>query len=274
MNVLLRFQRQALGMASVILLLAVIVFSFVGPSLTPFEPDNIDILSPFAPPSLEHLLGTDELGRDVLVRLMYGGRVTLLVGFVAMLVALIIGVAVGILSGFFGGWIEYFLMRLTDTFMSVPAFFVMLTILTFFGPNMPTIVVAIGITSWMNVARVVRSEVLRLRQMEFIEGAVALGASNIRLILRHTLPNVLSTVIVAATLGVGWAVLVATSLSYLGIGVQPPTPSWGNMLSDSQNYVWISPLLLLYPGLLIVVTILAVNFLGDALRDTLAPRDR
>lgn len=274
MAVLRRFKGQALGLLSVALLAAMIAFSLVGPLLVPYSPNQIDMMAAFGPPSAAHPLGTDELGRDVLVRLMYGGRITLLVGVVAMLVAVVIGVAVGLLGGFFGGWLDYLLMRLTDMFMSVPAFFVMLTILTFFGPSLPTIVIAIGSTSWMNVARVVRSEVLRIKAMEYVEGARALGAGAARLVFRHALPNVIPTVIVAATLGVAWAILVATSLSYLGIGIQPPTPSWGNMLTDSQNYFWISPLLVVYPGLLVVLTILAVNFLGETLGSVLSPRGR
>ena len=274
MEIAKRFTRQPVGIISVILLMAIIAFSVLGPLVVSYQPDSIDMMGAFALPSTSHPLGTDELGRDVMVRLMYGGRITLLVGFVAMTMAVLMGLLVGLISGFFGGWPEYLLMRLTDTFMSVPAFFVMLTLLTFFGSSIPSIVVAIGITSWMNVARVVRSEVLRIRHQEYIEGARALGAKTARLLLRHTLPNVAPTVIVAATLGVAWAVLVTTSLSYLGVGVQAPTPSWGNMLTNSQNYIWISPLLVLYPGFMVVVTILAVNFLGDALRDVLAPPAR
>lgn len=269
MTSLARFRKRLTGPISVAILILIVLFSFVGPFVVPYNPDAIDVIDSFALPSPEHLLGTDELGRDVLARLMVGGRITLQVGFVAMLVAVVIGTAVGLLSGFFGGWIEYLMMRLTDMFMSVPAFFVMLAILTFFPPSLPTLVVAIGITSWMNVARVVRSEVLRISKMEYMEGGKALGARTARLIMRHVLPNAAPTVIVAATLGVAWAILVATSLSYLGIGVQPPTASWGNMLTSSQNYFWISPLLVLYPGLLIVITIMAVYFLGEALKEAL-----
>jgi len=258
-----------MGPLSVVVLLLIVLFSFAGPLLLPYDPIAIDVIDSFALPSREHLLGTDELCRHVLARLMVGGRITLQVGFVAMLVAVVIGTAVGLLSGFFGGWLEYLMMRVTDMFMSVPAFFVMLAILTFFPPSIPTLVVAIGVTSWMNVARVVRSEVLRITKMEYLEGGRALGAGTTRLILRHVLPNAAPTVIVAATLGVAWAILVATSLSYLGIGVQPPTASWGNMLSSSQNYFWISPLLVLWPGLLIVITIMAVYFLGEALKEAL-----
>lgn len=269
-----RLAKHRTGMVSLVFLTMVVLFSFAGPLLVSHKPNQIDVLHSFAAPTALHPLGTDELGRDILVRLMYGGRITLQVGVVAMLVSLLIGAAVGLTSGFYKGWAEYALMRLTDTFMAVPAFFVMLAILTFFPANLATLVMAIGVTSWMNVARVVRSEVLKIANMDYMDGGRALGATGLRLMLRHALPNAAPTIIVSATLGVAWAVLVATSLSYLGLGIQPPTASWGNMLSSSQNYFWISPLLVLWPGLLIVATIMAVNFLGEALRDVLSPGGR
>jgi peptide/nickel transport system permease protein len=253
----------------------VVGFSVVGPLFVPYSPTDVDIRTPpFGPTSREHLLGTDELGRDVLVRLMHGGRADLLVGGVAMLVAVLVGTSVGLVGGLLGGWGDFLLMRATDTFMSIPAFFIMLNILTLFGPTVPNIVLAIGVTSWMNVARVIRAEVLKLRTLDHVEAARALGVSTARLILAHILPNVMPSVIVASSLGVAWVILVSTSLSYLGLGVQPPTPSWGNMLSNSQNYFWVDPDLVVYPGLMIIVTVLATNFIGEALRDALTPGSR
>ena len=258
--------RLRLGWLSVLALAAVVLFSVVGPLAVRSSPTDVDIQTPpFGPASPAHPLGTDELGRDVLVRLMHGGRVDLLVGGVAMLVAVLVGTSVGLVGGLLGGWSDFLLMRTTDTFMSIPAFFIMLNILTLFGPTIPNIVLAIGITSWMSVARVIRAEVLKLR---------ALGVSTRRLILAHILPNVMPSVIVASTLGVAWVILVTTSLSYLGLGVQPPTPSWGNMLTNSQNYFWVDPVLVVYPGLMIIVTVLATNFIGEALRDALTPGSR
>lgn len=251
----------------VVVLLVVVLFSLLGPLVVSQRPDDVDILAPpFAAPSRAHLLGTDELGRDVLVRLMHGGRVDLLVGAVAMAVAILAGTSIGLVGGLVGGWVDFVLMRVTDTFMSVPAFFVMLTLLTLLGPAIPTIVLAIGLTSWMNVARVIRAEVLALRSLDYVEAARALGVGPARLIVTHIVPNVVPSVIVASTLGVAWVLLVSTSLSYLGLGVQPPTPSWGNMLSNSQNYFWVAPVLVVYPGLLIIATVLATSVIGEALR--------
>ena len=202
---------------------------------------------------------------------MHGGRVDLLVGAVAMLVAVGVGTAVGMVGGFTGGRVDFLLMRATDTFMAVPAFFVMLNILTLFGSTIPVLVLAIGVTSWMTVARVIRAEVLKLAGLEFVEAARALGVPGLRLMRVHMLPNVMPSVLVASTLGVAWVILVSTSLSYLGLGVQPPTPSWGSMLTNSQNYFWVDPILVVYPGVMIIVTVLAINFLGEALRDRLLP---
>jgi peptide/nickel transport system permease protein len=267
--------RLRLGWLSVLALAAVVLFSVVGPLAVRSSPTDVDIQTPpFGPASPAHPLGTDELGRDVLVRLMHGGRVDLLVGGVAMLVAVLVGTSVGLVGGLVGGWSDFLLMRTTDTFMSIPAFFIMLNILTLFGPTIPNIVLAIAITSWMSVARVIRAEVLKLRALDYVEAARALGVSTRRLILAHILPNVMPSVIVASTLGVAWVILVSTSLSYLGLGVQPPTPSWGNMLTNSQNYFWVDPVLVVYPGLMIIVTVLATNFIGEALRDALTPGSR
>jgi peptide/nickel transport system permease protein len=267
--------RLRLGWLSVLALAVVVVFSVVGPLAVRSSPTDVDIQTPpFGPASRAHPLGTDELGRDVLVRLMHGGRVDLLVGGVAMLVAVLVGTSVGLVGGLLGGPSDFLLMRATDTFMSIPAFFIMLNILTLFGPTVPNIVLAIGITSWMSVARVIRAEVLKLRALDYVEAARALGISTGRLILVHILPNVMPSVIVASTLGVAWVILVSTSLSYLGLGVQPPTPSWGNMLTNSQNYFWVDPVLVVYPGLMIIVTVLATNFIGEALRESLTPGSR
>jgi peptide/nickel transport system permease protein len=267
--------RRRPGLLGLLVLAVVLLFSVGGPFLIQHSPTDVDIRTPpFGPPSREHLLGTDELGRDVLARLMHGGRADLLVGAVAMLVAVVLGTSIGLVGGLLGGWLDFVLMRTTDTFMSIPAFFLMLTILTLFGSTLPNIVLAIGLTSWMSVSRLIRAEVLKLRTLDYIEAARAVGASMPRLILAHLLPNVMPSVIVASTLGVAWVILVSTSLSYLGLGIQPPAPSWGNMLSNSQNYFWVDPILVIYPGFMIIITVLATNFLGETLRDTLTPGAR
>jgi peptide/nickel transport system permease protein len=270
----LRFRRIKVGLLSALVLLLIVLFAVAGPSFVHYDPDTVDMLGAFSAPSAAHLLGTDELGRDVLIRLMHGGRITLLVGVVAMAVAVLVGVAVGLVGGLMGSSTDYVLMRITDTFMAVPAFFIMLIIITLFGTTLTNIVLAIGITGWMNVARVIRAEVFKVRELDYIAAARALGISTPRLIVAHVLPNVMPSVIVSATLGVAWAIVVSTSLSYLGLGVQPPTPSWGNMLTNSQNYFWVQPLLVLYPGVMIILTVLSANFIGDALRDALTPTTR
>jgi peptide/nickel transport system permease protein len=220
--------------------------------------------------SSEHPLGTDENGRDVLSRLMYGGRVSLGVGFVSVLVAIAIGTAVGGIAGYFGGTIDTVLMRIADGMLSIPLFFFMLTALALLGSSLPNLILAIALTSWMAAARVVRGEVLSCKVLEYVEAAHALGGSHIRILYHHIVPQALPSVIVAATLGVAYAILTESALSYLGLGVRPPTPSWGNMLSGARSYLWTAPHLAMFPGLLILLTVLAYNSLGDGLRDALS----
>jgi peptide/nickel transport system permease protein len=269
-----RLRRNRLAVIGAGWLLFIALASLAGPLIYRASPEETDIIRRLADPSPLHPLGTDETGRDVLARALYGGRVSLLVSLVAAGVALLAGTLVGVLAGHFGGWVEAALMRTTDTFMSVPLFFFLLTFLALFGASLGTLVLGIGMTSWMGVARVVRGEVLRHRSMEFVQAARALGAGDGRLMRVHLLPQAVPSIIVAANLGIAHAILAETSFSYLGIGIQPPTPSWGNMLSGAQNYVWTSPQLAFYPGLLILVTVLAFNAFGDGLRDALDPRFR
>jgi peptide/nickel transport system permease protein len=218
------------------------------------------------------VLGTDETGRDVLSRLVFGARTSLAVGLAAMVVAVAVGTVLGALSGFRGGWPESVIMRFTDGMLTVPTFFLALLVLAVFGSNLVNVVLVIGLTGWMVVARVVRAEVLRTLPQEFVVASRALGGSEARVLVQHLLPQALPSLIVAATLGVAYAVLTESALSYLGLGVQPPTPTWGNMLTGAQHYVWKSPVLALYPGAAIMLTVLSFNALGDALSDTLDPR--
>ena len=235
-------------------------------------PETMDLLNQFAPPSREHPLGTDESGRDVLARLVHGARTSLAVGLAAMVVAIAVGTALGAAGGFYRGLPETLIMRLTDGMLTVPTFFLALLVLAVFGSNVVNVVLVIGLTGWMVVARVVRAEVLRALPLEFVVASRALGAGETRVLVRHLLPQALPSLIVAATLGVAYAVLTESGLSYLGLGVQPPTPTWGNMLTGAQHYVWKSPSLALYPGAAIMLTVLSYNTLGDALSDTLDPR--
>jgi len=245
-----------------------------GPLITPYPPDAVDIMHTNASPSAAHWLGTDESGRDVVARLIAGARTSMTVGLIAMVIAIVIGASIGGLAGYYGGWLDSVLMRFTDGMMAIPYFFLVLIIVAVFGSSFRNIVVSIGVTSWMVVARIVRGEVLRYRGLDFVLAARTLGATPARILVRHVMPQTVPSIIVAATLGVAYAILLESALSYLGLGIQPPQASWGNMLSNAQAYVWENPRLPLYPGLLITCTVLAYNFLGDALRDALDPRYR
>ena len=263
-----------LALAALVVLAAVVLLATFGPLLWTIAPEDTDPIHGLAGPSAVHPLGTDELGRDMLSRLLHGSRVTLLVGLAAMLAAIVIGVLVGAVAAFKGGWIDGALMRFTDAMLAVPAFFFILVVITVLGPGVGTLIVVIGALSWMPVARVVYGETLRWKTAEFVVAAVSLGVGGPRLLLRHILPQTIPSLIVSATLGVAFAILTESALSYLGLGVQPPLPSWGNMLQRAQLYVFTAPALAIYPGLAITLVVLAFNFLGDGLRDALDPRRR
>ncbi len=264
--------RQPLGFAAFVLLTLLILTVLVAPLLYPHEPARANPLSTFAEPSTEHWLGTDELGRDVFARLLAGGRVSLAVGLLSMLVGLSIGTLVGGLAGYFGGTLEAVLMRLVDVFMAIPNFFLILVIVTSFGNHPAVIIVTVGIGFWAQMARVVYAEARKVKVNDFIEASHALGGSHRRILARHVLPQVLPQATVLATLGVGWAILTEAGLSYLGLGIQPPLASWGNMLQNAQGNIWLAPMLAVYPGVAIAITVLAFNLLGNSLRDLLDPR--
>ncbi len=224
--------------------------------------------------SSAHPLGTDEAGRDVLARLIFAGRISLTIGFLAAILSVTVGTALGAAAGYYGGWIDSLLMRFTDAMLSVPILFVLIALAVFFGPNVGTLIVVIGALSWMDLARIIRANCLSLREKEFVLSARVVGSRDLAIIARHVLPNTLAPIIVASALGVGNAMLSEAALSYLGLGVQPPTPSWGNMLNNAQSYFFNAPALGIFPGIMILVTVLVINFLGEGLRDALDPRDR
>ncbi|MGH2376118.1 MAG: ABC transporter permease [bacterium] len=261
----------ALGFLVFIHLVA-IIGPVIGPWVFSIDPFTTDPIGSLRGGSLMHPLGTDEIGRDVLARLVLGSRVSLAVAFVAMVISVLAGVAMGSLSGYFGRWVDVVLMRFTDAMMALPTLFVILAALAVFGGGPTTATIVIGLTAWMPVARVVRGEYLRWRVTEFVDAARALGGSDLRIMMRHILPQVMPSIIVAATLNVAFAILTESAISYLGLGIRPPLPSWGNMLQNAQIYIWSAPNLALYPGALILATVLAYNFLGDGLRDALDPR--
>lgn len=267
-----RALRQPLGIAALVVLLLLVALVTLGPAFLQHSPSRTNPLSTLQGPSAEHWLGTDELGRDVFSRLVHGGRVSLAVGLFSMLVGLSLGIAVGGAAGYFGGRVESLLMRIVDAFMAIPAFFLILVIVTSFGNHPVTIVITVGIGFWAQMARAAHAEFKRFRGSEFVEAGRALGGSHLRLMLRHIFPQVVPQATVLGTLGVGWAILTEAGLSYLGLGIQPPLASWGNMLQNAQAYLWREPILAVWPGLFIALTVLAFNVLGNALRDVLDPR--
>lgn len=264
--------RQPLGLIAAALLLLLVLAVTAGPQFVEHSPTRANPLNILKSPSATHWLGTDELGRDVLARILAGGRVSLAVGLFSMLVGLTIGLTVGGLAGYFAGRVEALLMRLVDAFMAIPTFFLILVIVTSFGNHPVTIIVTVGIGFWAQMARVAHAEFKRFRRHEFVEASKALGSTHARVMVRHILPQVMPQATVLATLGVGWAILTEAALSYLGLGIQPPLASWGNMLQNAQGYLWRAPILAVWPGLFIAVTVLAFNLLGNALRDVLDPR--
>ena len=266
-----KFRKHRLAVVSLVVLVLLYAFAFLGPLFNRADSEAVDLGNQLAGISLTHPLGTDESGRDVLIRLMQGGRVSLAVGTFAVLFSLVVGVTVGGLAGFFLGWLDTLLMRFTDGVLAIPAFFVVLCALTFFGSSLPNIILVIGLTSWMGLARLVRAEILSVRQEIYVEAVRALGARELSILLRHVLPQVIPTMIVNGTLGVANAILAESALSFLGVGVQPPAASWGNMLSGAQNYLYNAPWLAIYPGMLILLTVLAFNLIGDGLRDATDP---
>jgi peptide/nickel transport system permease protein len=267
-----RIRREPLGLAAFAVLVVLVLAVAVGPWLWPYEPNRANALATLEAPSAQHWLGTDELGRDVVARILSGGRVSMAVGLFSMLVGLTIGTVVGGAAGYFGGIVEALLMRLVDVFMAIPAFFLILVIVTSFGNHPVTVIITVGLGFWAQMARVVHAEFSRFRRHEFVEASQALGGSHLRVMARHILPQVVPQATVLATLGVGWAILTEAALSYLGLGIQPPLASWGNMLQNAQAYLWLQPTLAVWPGLFIALTVLAFNLLGNALRDVLDPR--
>ena len=264
--------KNKLALMGGIVVVVLFVVSVFAPVLSPYDPDAIHVNEILMPPSRQHILGTDELGRDVFSRMIWGSRISLKVGFVAVGIAILIGVIVGSAAGYYGGWIDSVLMRFVDIMLCFPAFFLILAVIAILQPSIYNIMAVIGLTSWMGVARLVRAEFLRIREMDFVKAARSIGASDFRIIFRHILPNALSPVLVAATLGVAGAILTESALSFLGIGVQPPMPSWGNMLTAGKDNMEIAWWLSVFPGMAILITVLGYNLLGEGLRDILDPR--
>ncbi|MFQ5433045.1 MAG: oligopeptide ABC transporter permease [Nitrospinota bacterium] len=267
-----RFRRNRFAMGGGALVLALFLIAVLAPTLSPYDPGHVDTGILLQPPSAAHWLGTDELGRDVLSRMIYGSRISLMVGFVAVGLATVIGVIIGAISGYYGGWVDELMMRFVDIMLTFPSFFLILAVIAMLEPSIVNVMVVIGITGWMGVARLVRAEFLSLRKRDFVAAAQSIGQSDFAIIFRHILPNAMAPVLVSATLGIAGAILTESALSFLGIGVQPPTPSWGSILTEGKNYIEFAWWLSLFPGLSILFTVLGYNLLGEGLRDALDVR--
>jgi peptide/nickel transport system permease protein len=269
-----RFSRHRLAVVGSVILLVLIVAALAAPIVSPYPPHQIDVKALKKPPSVTHLLGTDGAGRDVLSRIIYGARISLSVGLVAAGIAIAIGTILGLISGYYGGGFDFWIMRLTDVVMTVPTLIIIITVVAAIGPGIYNVMVVLGIFGWPGTCRLVRGETLSLREREFTTAARCLGIPRSRIVFRHILPNVVAPIIVAGTFFVASAILTEAALSFLGIGVQIPTATWGNMLTEAQSLTTLEqmPWLWIPPGLMITITVLSINFLGDALRDALDPR--
>ena len=273
-GVWVRLRRHRLAVWSSWVLMVITAACLAAPLLAGYAFDAIDLSSIRQPPSLDHWMGTDDLGRDLFTRVLYGGRVSILIGVMAALIGTGLGSALGSVAGYFGGHVDNFLMRITDVAYSIPTLPLLIVLASYTAATATSMALIIGLLSWMTTARVVRGEVLTLKETAFVEAARSLGASHRRIIVRHILPNAVGPIVVGATLAVGNAIIIESSLSFLGLGVQPPTPTWGNMLMDAQATMATKPWLTIFPGVAILLVVLAVNFIGDGLQDALDPTGR
>ncbi len=267
-----QFKKNKLAVIGLTIFMLFVLIAILAPVLAPYDPTEIDLFKVHQAPDREHLLGTDELGRDVLSRLLYGARITLLVGVSSMIFSVLLGTVVGAVGGYYGGLIDNILMRITDVTLSFPSIILLIIIAAYFKTTVLGMVVILGLTGWMGIARLIRGEFLSLKQKEYVIASQAIGNRDFRTIFKHILPNATAPLIVAATLRVGYSILFESALSWLGIGIKPPTPTWGNMLSNAQSDIFQAPWLAVWPGVMIFLTVLTINFIGDGLRDALDPK--
>jgi len=267
-----RFAANPRALAGAVVLVALVASALLAPALAPYDPTEQRPGRVAEPPSAAHPMGTDNFGRDVLSRALWGGRVSQAIGLLSMAVSVVVGVVVGGLAGFYGRAVDGALMRLTETVVTFPTFFLLITLVAVFGARLPLLILAIGLTSWPITARVVRAEFLTLREREFVQAARALGAGGLRTMARHILPNVVPVIVVAATLRVAYVILVEAGLSYLGVGVPPPAASWGSMVAEGREYLFRAWWISFFPGLFIFLTVMTYNLVGDGLRDAFDPQ--
>jgi peptide/nickel transport system permease protein len=269
-----RFKKNKMALMGCVIVLVLFVASFLASWLAPCDPSEINLQEVLMPPSPSHPLGTDQLGRDVLSRMIWGSRISLKVGFAATGLAIFIGTILGAVAGYYGRWIDGIIMRFVDIMLCFPTFFLILAVIALLEPSIWNIMVVIGLTSWMGVTRLVRADFISLKERDFVKAARVIGAGDLRIIFVHILPNAMASVLVTATLGIAGAILTESALSFLGIGVQPPTPSWGNILTAGKDNIDIAWWLSFYPGLAILITVLGYNLLGEGIRDSMDPRLR
>ncbi|MGD9579279.1 MAG: ABC transporter permease [Syntrophorhabdus sp.] len=274
MKFLRRIANHNLALVGLIILIPMFLCAVLAPIISPHDPVEPDLKNILVGPTWSHPFGTDTLGRDVFSRVIYGSRISLLVGFVSVGIATLIGIMIGSFSGYTGGIVDELIMRFVDLMMCFPTFFLILAVIAVLEPSIWNIMIVIGLTNWMGIARLVRAEILSIKNKEYVLAAKAMGFPKRRIIFRHVLPNALSPVYVVATLGIGGAILTESALSFLGIGVQPPTPSWGNILTQAKDNIEVAWWLSLYPGLAIFLTVMGYNLLGEGLRDIFDPRRR
>jgi peptide/nickel transport system permease protein len=267
-----QFLKNKVAVAGFVIVMLMFLVSLTAPWLAPYSPNVIDLKNILAPPSQGHWFGTDQLGRDVLSRMIWGAGISLKVGFVATGIAILIGTILGSIAGYYGRWVDNVIMRFVDIMLCFPTFFLILAVIALLEPSIWNIMIIIGLTGWMGITRLVRADFISLRERDFVKAARAIGAGDLRIIFIHMLPNAMASVLVAATLGIAGAILTESALSFLGIGVQPPTPSWGNILTAGKDNIDIAWWLSLYPGLAILITVLGYNLLGEGIRDSLDPR--
>jgi peptide/nickel transport system permease protein len=267
-----RFRRHRLALAGVVMASLIISLVIFAPFVTPNLPNKQDLKHRLTAPDAAHIMGTDELGRDVFSRVLFGGRISLLIGISAMSVSIVVGTLIGSISGYFGGRVDAIIMRVIDIIISFPTLFLLIMLASFLGSSMVIVILVIGLLSWMRVARLVRANFLSVKERDFVTAARALGSGASRMIFGHLLPNSLGPIIVAATIDVSGAILTESALSYLGLGIQPPQATWGNMLRFAQDQMSVAPWTAIFPGLMIFLVSIAINFIGDGLRDAFDPR--
>ena len=266
-----RFRRNHLALAGMGIVIVLCLLAIFAPYVAPYDPVHVDLDLQFSPPSAQHLFGADLYGRDLLSRVIYGARISLLIGLIPTLISMIIGSSLGVLAGFYGRWVDVVIMRLADIVMSFPSIILAMVVTYILGASLFTLFIALSVVGWASAARVVRSQALSLRQRDFVTAARSVGVGDYRIMFRHIIPNCLAPILVLLTLGIPSAIMAEAGLSFLGVGAQPPTPSWGLMVNESQQYIFSAPWASIMPGLAILVTVLGFNFVGDGLRDAIDP---